>query len=152
MANFLYNKGSISFSRKVIISDALVKNDDTDTIIEQPAGSVATKVYARYITAPDVGSSGTIGLTLGTGSAGSTELLADASANNLKAANASQPAAGAIVTANLPALTAVGQNAPAAAAAFTTDDRNIQVRVKMSNHTVTKNCDLEITIFFDQIA
>ena len=152
MAKFSYNKGSNSFSRKVIISDALVQADNTDTTIEQPAGSVATKVYARFITAPDVGSSGKIGLTLGTGAAGSTELLTDSSSNNLKTANASQAAAGAIVTASLPALTAVGQNAPAAAAAFTTDDRNIQVRVIMSNHTVTTNCDLEITIFFDQIA
>lgn len=149
MANFFPNKGSNSFSRAVLVEDALVKNSDTDFTIQQPAGSVLSKVYVRFASAPSVGSSGKIGLTIGTDEGG-TQVLADASANNIKAANASQAEANAIVQATL-ANTAVGQNAPAANAGYTDAARDLHVRIKMSNHNVTTNCDLELSFFFDKL-
>lgn len=151
MAKYSYNKGSVSFCRNAFVEDAFVQSSSTFVEIEQPAGSVITKVYVRFDDAPATAAASTLGFKLGTAEDGS-QIIADASANNLKAANATLIANNAIVTIPAASLTAVGQGAPAAAAAYTGDDRTIFATLTASNHDITDAGKVDITVFFDMIA
>ena len=62
--------GSVVVSKRVVVSDALVRNSETEVEIQQPKNSVVDKVYLRCLEGVALGAAGDIGLEVGTASSG----------------------------------------------------------------------------------
>lgn len=62
--------GSVVVSKRVVVSDALVRNSETEVEIQQPKNSVVDKVYLRCLEGAKLAAVGDIGLEVGTASSG----------------------------------------------------------------------------------
>ena len=62
--------GSVVVSKRVVVSDALVRNSETEVQIQQPKDSVVDKVYLRCLDGVTLAAAGDIGLEVGTASSG----------------------------------------------------------------------------------
>ena len=62
--------GSVVVSKRVVVSDALVRNSETEVQIQQPKDSVVDKVYLRCLEGAKLAAVGDIGLEVGTASSG----------------------------------------------------------------------------------
>jgi len=62
--------GSVAVSKRVVVSDALVRNESTEVQIQQPKNSVVDQVYLRVLEGVELATVGDIGLKVGTASDG----------------------------------------------------------------------------------
>lgn len=152
MATFKeFSKGSITVTRSVIVEDAFTQDSSFDVALIQPAGTVLSKCYVRFITAPDFDNSST--LTIDIGTASDDDAILDGA--SLMAANAADPAAGTIVRftdADFGLLDkAQTSGISGTAPGYSDAQRDVHVKITTSNHTVTTNGDIAITLFFDHI-
>ena len=139
MATFKeFSKGSITVTRSVIVEDAFTQDSSFDVALIQPAGTVLSKCYVRFITAPDFDNSST--LTIDIGTASDDDAILDGA--SLMAANAAD--FGLLDKAQT---SGISGTAPG----YSDAQRDVHVKITTSNHTVTTNGDIAITLFFDHI-
>ena len=148
-----FSPGAVTTCRSVLIKDAFVQDSaDTEVAIRQPKGTILSKAVFRFASAVDADGSSTFTVDIGPFS--DKDGIIDG--GSLMAANAADPVENAVVVFDI--LDFVGQhdagvtaNISTASTSFATEERELFVTIITSNHTITTNGDLAVTLFFDVI-
>ena len=61
MATYKYTSGAVTASKRVVVKDAFVQNDEVVIEVDQPAGTILRDVLVRFIGNVALGGSGDIG-------------------------------------------------------------------------------------------
>lgn len=144
--------GAVQVTKSTLVKDALVQDGSFEIAFDQPAGTVLTDAFVRFLTAPNLADTSTI--TIDIGVAGDTDSILDA--QSVMAANAQDPVANCLVRFTPADFGIIAKGGTTqvgtACTSFSDAERKIYVTVTTSDHTVTTNCDLGITLKFDFVA
>ena len=148
-----YSPGAVTTNRSVLIKNAFVQDSaDTEVAIRQPKGTILSKAIFRFDSAVNADNSSEFTVDIGP----SSDKDAIIDGGSLMAANAADPAANSIVVFDI--LDFVGQHdkgvtsaVSTASTSYATAERDLFVTIITSNHTITTNGDLAVTLFFDVV-
>lgn len=148
-----YSPGAVTTNRSVLIKNAFVQDSaDTEVAIRQPKGTILSKAIFRFDSAVNADASSTFTVDIGP----SSDKDAIIDGGSLMAANAADPAANSVVVFDI--LDFVGQHdkgvtsaVSTASTSYATAERDLFVTIITSNHTITTNGDLAVTLFFDVV-
>ena len=148
-----YSPGAVTTNRSVLIKNAFVQDSaDTEVAIRQPKGTILSKAIFRFDSAVNADNSSEFTVDIGP----SSDKDAIIDGGSLMAANAADPAANSIVVFDI--LDFVGQHdkgvtsaVSTASTSYATAERDLFVTIITSNHAITTNGDIAVTLFFDVV-
>jgi hypothetical protein len=148
-----HSPGAVRTNRSVLIKNAFVQNSaDTEVAIRQPKGTILTKAVFRFASAVNAASTSTF--TVDIGPSADKDSIIDG--GSLMAANAADPAENSVVVFDI--LDFVGQHdagvtsaVSTASTSYATEERELFVTIITSDHAITTNGDLAVTLFFDVV-
>jgi len=158
-----YSSGAVHSSKRIVLDDAFVQNNEVVIEIDQPAGTLIDNIYVRFIGNVNLGTSGDLGWELGTTSSASDVCAnadgfmdngTDVPAGSVFRLNHSFGASAGIVEqgwsngdGNL-ANTKNDQSAPLADTAYSEQARKLFFTTRCTNNVVTGGNKIEINVMF----
>ncbi len=146
-------KGAQTVIKRINVVDAFVQNSAVEAEIEQPKGSILSKVVIRCISEPTVTASMDLGIKIGTATGG-TEVFVDADGIIDAAGNTTAFKTNGIVIfdeVDLGQVASTSNAAVAAATTFSSDARTLFCNTTATDSAIATAGTIEWLLYFDLI-
>ena len=146
-------KGAQTIIKRIHVTDAFVQNSAVEAEIEQPKGSILSKVVIRCVSQPTVtvNASMDLGIKIGTATGG-TEVFVDADGIIDAAANTTAFKTNGIVIfdeEDLGQVASAGNTAVAAATTYSSDERTLFCNTTATDFAIAAAGTVEWLLYFD---